>query len=159
MESNQDLPGLMEAIIDEHKAIAIGIYDWERQRPWIAPVYYVYRKYQFYFFSDPGSAHVAGLSSRDVIDATASIFNEPEDYQHIRGLQMSGKIQVVTDQVERGWALAAFEKRFSFFEKILRDFEWVKRINKTRIYKFSAEEIFIVDNRLGFGKRLSFKPE
>ncbi|MDD2422294.1 MAG: hypothetical protein PHC60_02735 [Heliobacteriaceae bacterium] len=142
---------LMKQIVDEHRAIALGIYAMAEQIPWLAPVYYVYKDFQFFFYSDPAACHVAALAGREEISAAGAIFNEPPDYLEIRGLQMAGTIQAVGGLSDQAWALAEFGRRFTFFAKFLRDPQLMLLLKKNRLYKFKARRVFIIDNRQGFG--------
>ena len=65
---------------------------------WSAPVYYVFFKSCFYFFSDPTSRHIQeSLASGQ---ASCSIYANASSWQEIRGIQMSGHMETVAPRVE-----------------------------------------------------------
>ncbi|MTV49302.1 hypothetical protein GJ688_09960 [Heliobacillus mobilis] len=152
---------LAEAIIDQHNAMTLAIVDGEGF-PWLAPVYYVHKDFHFYFFSDPASRHASVLSLTEEdqsVPASAAIYNDPDDYRHIRGLQMKGCLKRVTGRGDRARVMTAFGLRFSFFARFLQEPRLLKSLQKNELYQFSAQELWITDNsRLGFGRRASFQP-
>ncbi|MBM7865158.1 hypothetical protein GTO89_00075 [Heliobacterium gestii] len=153
-----ELRRLAESIAAEHRAMALAVVSEEpAPGPWLAPVYYIHRDFQFYFFSSPSSRHAAATAETPVA-AAAAIYNEPDDYGAIRGLQMAGTLAVVTDWKERSWATAAFGARFSFFGRFLREPRLMLELRKNELYRFAAQEVYITDNRSGFGRRYRYIP-
>ncbi|MZP28422.1 hypothetical protein GTO91_01625 [Heliobacterium undosum] len=156
--SPPELRRLAEAIAAEHSAMALAVSEGERANsPWLAPVYYVCRDFQFYFFSNPMSRHGA-VAGETPVEAAAAVFNEPDDYGDIRGLQMAGTLAMVSDWKERSWATAAFGARFSFFSRFLREPRLMLELRKNELYRFAAREVWITDNRAGFGRRYLYRP-
>ncbi len=77
--------------------------------PWSAPVYYLYRDKQFYFFSSPSSRHIQEGEGRA---CAASIFRVHDRVDRLEGLQMSGSIQVQKPGVRAAAAAGAYARRF-----------------------------------------------
>ncbi len=59
--------------------------------PWTAPVYYIYMRRRFYFFSSPRSRHITALEK--VALCGASIYRDSDDWRDIEGVQMDGRVQ------------------------------------------------------------------
>ncbi|MBC9784867.1 pyridoxamine 5'-phosphate oxidase family protein [Heliobacterium chlorum] len=152
---------LAESIISQHNAMTLGIVDGDGF-PWLAPVYYVHKDFHFYFFSDPASRHASVLALTEgypSVSASAAIYNEPDEYGHIQGLQMKGHLERVTGRGDRARVMTAFGLRFSFFARFLQEPRLLKSLQKNEIYQFTAREVWITDNsRLGYGHRICFHP-
>lgn len=123
--------------------------------PWTAPVYYVYRKGRFYFFSSPGSRHVtAGLTSGY---CAGSIFRDGDDWKEIEGLQMDGQLERVHMGTEALGVFHAYVKRFptvkDFFAGAAFDFSQFRERFRTQLYAFVPAHVFYLNNQAGLGKR------
>ena len=132
----------------------------ENNVPWTAPVYYVYAKPKFYFFSSPKARHIRQAGPKRMV--AASIFIDSDQWQEIQGLQMCGALLEVKKSTERLKAVARFLIKFPFAKPFLQP-ETGKQIGaprvgeKVRLYAFIPREAHIVNNRIGFGKRLSIQ--
>lgn len=123
---------------------------------WAAPVYYVFHRGAFYFFSSPSARHIEQGLSGD--HAAATIFIDSDRWEEIQGIQMSGRIFQLTKPVEKIAAIARFITKFPFARPFLQsgDDEPTsppKVGDKVRLYRFVPNEVFYVNNRFGFGKR------
>ena len=117
--------------------------------PWCAPVYFVYAKGAFWFFSSGESRHVTSGSRM----AAVSIHEEGDSLQAIRGLQMTGRI---THQM--GGAISAFARYLKKFPKVrsiagagMYDPEQFGGRFGNRFHRFEPETIRYMDNRYGLG--------
>lgn len=130
----------------------------ENKVPWTAPVYYVYAKPKFYFFSSPKARHIRQAGPERMV--AASIYIDSDQWQEIQGLQMCGVLLEVKKSTERLKAVARFLVKFPFAKPFLQP-ETEKQIGtpsvgeKVRLYAFIPRETHFVNNRMGFGKRLS----
>jgi uncharacterized protein len=123
--------------------------------PWAAPVYYVHVHPGFYFFSSPKSRHIEeGLAAA----ASAAIFADSDRWEEIQGLQMTGSIAAVTRRSEQVKAVARFLLKFPFARPFLtadashQDPPHVA--DRVQLYVFSPQQVYYLNNRLGFGKRV-----
>lgn len=128
----------------------------ENNVPWTAPVYYVYLRPNFYFFSSPKARHIRQAAPDKM--AAASIFIDSDRWQEIQGLQMNGSVSEVKKRSERMRAAARFLVKFPFARPFLHPDEAEPKATpsvaeKVRLYAFIPTEIHYVNNRLGFGKR------
>ena len=123
---------------------------------WSAPVYYVYQDSFFYFFSKPDSRHI--LESMAGGEAAASIHAYADSWQHIRGIQMSGRIMKASLGVKSVRAVRAYLKKFPFTADFFQNDpdinleDFVKRF-KVNFYYFKPEMIYYQDNQIRFGFR------
>ena len=123
---------------------------------WSAPVYYVFFKSSFYFFSDPTSRHIhESLASGQ---ASCSIYANASTWQEIRGIQMSGHVETVAPRLGAIEVIRAYLKKFPFTKDFFKpgqalDLEaFVKRF-KVKLYRFKPTLVYYLDNSIRFGFR------
>lgn len=123
--------------------------------PWAAPVYYVYLKSKFYFFSSPNSKHAEHALKNQ--KNAAALFSDGDQLEQIEGLQMVGRIEVVQKQMERIKVTAAYLKKFPFSRKVLAEKEigGMDLGTKVTLYVFYPDEMYYTNNLMGFGSRLA----
>jgi uncharacterized protein len=124
--------------------------------PWSAPVYFVCLEGGFYFFSSPHSRHIQQAMRSG--KASASLFCQADSWQTIRGIQMKGSMDRISDPALSMKVISAYLKRFPF----TRDFfpairkpdpkTFFDRF-KAKLFAFRPTEVYYVDNRHGFGSR------
>lgn len=96
-----------------------------------------------YFFSDPLSQHSLDVARNP--RAAATIHPECHDWKEIRGLQLRGRVEPVSDSDKwrRAWRL--YRDKFPFVSEL----EHV--VSQNQLFVFKSEWIRLVDNRKGFG--------
>ena len=124
--------------------------------PWAAPVYFVCLENGFYFFSSPQSLHIQQAIKSGV--ASASLFCRADSWQAIRGLQMKGRMDRVSDPSLSLKVISDYLKRFpftrDFFPAIWRyDSKAFFDRFKVKLFVFVPTEVYYVDNSYGFGNR------
>ena len=123
---------------------------------WAAPVYYVFSRAAFYFFSDPGSRHIR--ESLASCQASAAIHSGASSWEEIRGVQMSGSIDMVSGKLEAVETIGKYLKKFGFTQdffskdQALDPDAFAKRFH-VRLYKFRPTLIYYLDNSIRFGFR------
>lgn len=123
---------------------------------WAAPVYYVYHKFGFYFFSDPESRHIReALESGQV---SVAIHAPSVDWQGIRGMQMSGQVEHVSGKMEALKAVGAYFKKFSFTKDfftpgLAMDIAAFESRFRVKLYRFAPSLTYYLDNKIRFGFR------
>ena len=125
--------------------------------PWATPVYYAYSPRGFYFFSSPDARHIIQALAPGT--AAAAIFSDSDQWEEIQGVQMSGSVRVVDQPLEQIEAGARFVAKFPFARTFLRSGgskggSAPQLGDKVRLYVLTPDEVFYVNNRLGFGLRL-----
>ena len=123
---------------------------------WAAPVYYVFCRSAFYFFSDPGSRHIQ--ESLANCQASAAIHSAASSWEEIRGVQMSGSIDMVSGKLEAVQTIGKYLKKFGFAQDFFSKDQamdldaFAERFN-VRLYKFKPALIYYLDNSIRFGFR------
>ncbi len=125
------------------------------EAPWSAPVYYVYLRRRFYFFSSPSSRHVtAALASGR---CAASLHRDSVDWREIEGLQMDGKLEAIRLGGEALDAFVAYLRKFpavqGWFADSLLDFDSFTQRFRTQLYAFVPVRVWYLNNRAGLGNR------
>lgn len=127
--------------------------------PWAAPVYFVYKAPGFYFFSSPTAHHIVqGINHR----VAATIFADSGQWEDIQGVQMCGHMELIHKKTALINIGARFILKFPFAEPFLapgrktgiRDDRAPHVGNRVQLYGYFPSEIFYVNNRFGFGKRV-----
>ena len=122
---------------------------------WSSPVYFLYRKKAFYFFSGQDSRHIRGAMENKG-RAGASIFADAHSFIEIRGLQMDGVIVSVGKNKEGLGAAMGYLKRFSIPHEKGNALSFLEQQYRARLYKFLPHRLVYMDNRvaMGFKKEL-----
>jgi uncharacterized protein len=127
-----------------------------RHVAWAAPVYYVFNKNCFYFFSNPESRHIRETLKSG--QAAAAIYEESTQWQGLKGIQMSGKIDPIAAGPEALNALSAYVKKFSLINSFFTDMtalnlDALRSKFHACLYRFTPELIYYADNSIYFGFR------
>jgi uncharacterized protein YhbP (UPF0306 family) len=123
---------------------------------WAAPVYYVYDRRAFYFFSDPESRHIhEGLTTGQ---SSAAIHAPSREWRDICGVQMSGKIERIPLGREAASAFGAYLKKYPFCKEFFTpgstmSLETFTGRFKAKLYKFIPRQVYYQDNCIKFGHR------
>ncbi len=160
-EETADEQELRERTIDLiNRQSTMALATAEENAAWVAPVYYVFYKSGFFFFSNPDSRHIReALSSKQ---ASASIYPFVDTWQEIRGIQMSGGIRAVKPGLTAIQAVRAYIEKFPFTkdffgsEETLNLEKFIKRF-RVRLYRFEPHLVYYSDNRIRFGFRTEIK--
>ena len=152
--TEQDLKNLAEALIKAQSTMALATA--MENIAWAAPVYYVYLKYYFYFFSDPTSRHIQeSLASNQ---AASTIFAPSSTWQEIRGIQMSGSVENLSPGLEAIEAVREYLKKFAFTKEFFSpgqalDLSAFTSRFRVKLYRFKPSLIYYMDNSIQFGFR------
>jgi uncharacterized protein YhbP (UPF0306 family) len=137
------------ALLEEHHVMTLATVGAEG--PWAAAVFYAHEDTRLYFLSSPTSHHAKNLAADP--RAAATIQRDYDDWPGIRGLQISGSVRVVAADDEAR-VRALYQQRYPLIgggagvpRKIL------EALQKIRWYEFVPEDIYLIDNSLGFGHR------
>ncbi|TWI70289.1 hypothetical protein LZ24_02299 [Desulfobotulus alkaliphilus] len=146
--SQEDLNGSARELARDSQVMTLATSGPEG--PWAAPVYYVFYRGAFWFFSSPGSRHIL-----DGNRASASVYYDGGHWQKIRGLQMAGSIR--PGGSGSATAFAKYLRKFSFIREMAGagmydPLQFGERFGN-RFFCFIPEHVLYGDNRLGFGFR------
>ena len=142
-------------LIDELSTLTLATSDVERV--WAAPVYYVFYKNAFFFFSDPESLHIT-TSHRPIV-------LWPPLFTHLRihgrgfgGFRWRDASKPVRPGITAVQALRAYIKKFPFTSGFFEDGQsldlaaFSKRF-RVKLYCFAPQQVFYLDNSIRFGFR------
>ena len=117
-------------------------------RPHAANIQYVHDdRLRLYFVSSEDAAHSQHITARP--DAAVTIYHpEDTDPATIRGLQLHGRVTVVTDEREQDTALSQYLSKFSF---IADSHKLRGAVERQTLYCFRPSWLRLIDNRRGFG--------
>ena len=152
--SDQELTTLAVDLIEEQSTMTLATA--KGDVAWSAPVYYVFFKSCFYFFSDPTSRHVQeSLASGQ---ASSSIYANASPWQEIRGIQMSGQMETVSARLGTIEVIRAYLKKFPFTKDFFKpgqalDLEAFTKRFKVKLYRFKPTLVYYLDNSIRFGFR------
>ena len=133
--------------IGEHHILTLAIA--RNNIPWCASCYYAYlkEKNQFIFTSDPGTRHIRDVIEGNNLRVAGTIALETKIVGKIRGIQFTGIIKSL-----EGIELATARSRY------LKRFPVVRLMPDLHLWSLEPDFIKMTDNRLGFGKKLTWLP-
>ncbi len=142
------------ALLGEHHVMTLSTVG--ADGPWAAAVFYAHEDLRLYFLSSPTSRHAECLAADPRVAAT--IQRDYDDWPGIRGLQLSGTARAVAPGDEAR-VRALYQQRYPLIgggagvpRKIL------EALDKIRWYAFAPEDIWLIDNTLGFAHREHLPP-
>lgn len=153
---NRILETKIEILLHETRVITIS--SAVDKIPWSAPVYFVHRDNAFYFYSNPKSNHVK--PHQDGSACSAVIFQDGNQLDHIYGLQMQGRIELIEDLGINFKIYAAYLAKFDFLVKefgrkiFVNPMFFLERFN-SKLYAFSPEKIWFSDHASSERQQLS----
>jgi len=152
--NNRELKSMAEELIRKQSTLTLATA--KGNRAWAAPVYYVFFKSAFYFFSDPKSRHIQ--EALEAGNASAAIYPSVFAWRDIRGMQMSGKIIKVSSGLEAIRAIRHYIRKFPFTKEFFGESETMDLDSfgnhfHVRLYKFTPNMAYYLDNRIHFGFR------
>ena len=124
--------------------------------PWAAAVFYAHADLRLYFLSSPTSRHAACIAADPRVAAT--IQRDYDDWPGIRGLQLAGSVRAVAAEDEAR-VRALYQQRYPLIgggAGVPRAI--LEALKKIRWYELVPEEIYLIDNTLGFAHREHFSP-
>ena len=123
---------------------------------WAAPVYYLFHKGGFHFFSSPDSRHIREALTTG--QAAAAVHARADSWQDIRGLQMTGAIRQMRPGLKAARAIGLYLKRYPFTSEFFKNGEeitleaFISRF-RVRLYRFEPETVLYQDNHIRFSFR------
>lgn len=141
-------------LIDAQSTMALATA--KENTSWSAPVYYVYFKGKFYFFSDPKSRHV--VEAMDSGRVSAAIYPYADTWQGIRGIQMTGCIRPAGIGITAAQAVRAYIKKFPFTREFFKpgqavDLDGFGKQFRVKLYRLEPDLVYYLDNQIKFSFR------
>ncbi len=154
MMGKHDLQALASELIDSQSTMALATTG--NGEAWAAPVYYVFHRGAFYFFSAPDSRHILEALANN--QASAAIYPFVTSWKEIRGIQMSGRIHKVRPGLKAIEAVRAYVQKYPFTREFFDpgqdlDLENFGNRFRVRLYRFDPSLVYYLDNQIRFGFR------
>jgi len=154
MDDEHNLKRLATDLIDQQSTMALATA--RENISWSAPVYYVFYKSSFFFFSNPDSRHIQEAIESE--QASAAIYPFVDTWQGIRGIQMSGRIKIAKPGLTSIQAVRAYIKKFPFTKEFFEpgkalDLENFAERFRVRLYRLNPQLVYYLDNQIRFGFR------
>ena len=131
-------------------------------KPWAATVFFAADKnLNLYFVSDHRTRHGRDITTNERVAATVN--PEVDNWHDVRGLQIEGRVEVVTGAL-RLKALALYLQKFPQIDALYaspkseNEETIAKRLQAANIYRIQPDLIRVIDNEQGFGYREEFDP-
>jgi uncharacterized protein len=150
----EELEALAKALIDEQSTVTLATC--RENVAWAAPVYYVFHKSAFYFFSDPSARHI--VEALESGQASGAIHGFASGWQEIRGIQMTGRVETLGMGLESAEVIRDYLKKFQFTKEFfssggVMNLDAFTSRFRVKLYKFKPSLIYYLDNRFRFGFR------
>ena len=139
--------------IGEHHVLTLAI---SRDNiPYCASCYYAYLKEtnQFIFTSDHETRHIRDVVEGNNYHVAGTIALETKIVGKIRGLQFTGMITDLSGNDHQGSEIETARTRY------LRRFPIARLMPGLHLWSLTPDFIKMTDNRLGFGKKLTWTAE
>jgi uncharacterized protein YhbP (UPF0306 family) len=126
-------------------------------RPWSAPVYYVYFAPGFYFFSSPRSLHVEQMLDSE--PTAASIHADGERLDELEGIQMSGRIEHITKSLLKLSVTSRYLIKFPLAKPLLGGMRSAagNLRNRVELFAFIPDMLYYMNHQMGFGGRTAIE--
>ena len=118
------------------------------QGVWAAAVFYVNDGFSLMFLSAAHTRHAQNITA--VPHVAATIQEDYRDWQTIQGIQLEGKVSLLTD-VSRETVITHYRKKYPFLAHA--DEKMQAALDKVNWYCLQPEKLYFIDNRLGLGHR------
>jgi len=151
---NQELKKLALDLINQQSTMTLATA--HSDAAWAAPVYYVFYKSAFFFFSDPASRHIVEAMGSG--EASAAIYPYADTWKGIQGIQMTGRIRQLGPGFTAVQAVGAYVKKFPFTADFFEtgqalNFDNITKHFKVRFYSLEPRIVYYLDNQIEFGFR------
>ncbi len=126
-----------------------------KRKAWATPVYYLFHKGNFFFFSSPKSRHI--VDGMGCYEVGASIYQDSHSWQEIRGIQMAGKIEMIKNPLLINEVFKKYLKKFPTTKELIplsvKDITAFLKNFRVKLYCFIPIIIYYLDNEVYFGFR------
>jgi uncharacterized protein YhbP (UPF0306 family) len=139
------------ALLRDESTLALATTS-EEGEPSVAPLFYIADEaLSLYWLSSKNSLHSRDLARN--ARASIAIYRDTGDWKKIRGVQMRGRVGLVTGARRRGPLIDAYCKRFRLGTVLHL------AIRRSTLYVFEPRFIRLIDNAKGFGSKFELRRE
>ncbi len=128
--------------------------------PWAASLFFVHdEEFNLYFISSQNSRHVQDLLTEPTVAVTVN--GDPDNWIDIRGLQISGTAEVVTESGKAD-ATRLYLQKFSDVSRILsapstdEERKIAGSFRASEFFRIRPRSVRMIDNVKGFGYKTEF---
>ncbi|MGR5502011.1 pyridoxamine 5'-phosphate oxidase family protein [Vibrio sp. DNB22_10_4] len=149
-------PKLIDTInnfLSDHSTLSLA--SCQDNLPWSSDLFYVHdHKLNLYFISNSNTQHALNIARNP--NVSVSISKQYEEWQKIKGIQIIGKVDVISG-TERILAIKNYSKKFSFVSSIRnKQVDLLKLISNSQLYRISPIYLKYMDNTTKFGYKREF---
>lgn len=124
----------------------------EEGAPQSAPLFFVAdEKLNLYFVSDVDSQHGHNILQRP--EVAVSIYSETFKWQDIKGIQLEGTAQLITDRIDEKRAWSLYKSKFPFV------IAFANKVSASNWFIVRPTWIRWIDNQVGFGYKRELSSE
>ena len=124
---------------------------------WAAALFYVNDDFTLYWLSDPQARHSQHVA-RDPRVAVA-IHEDYRDWRVIQGIQMEGLAEEVGEIRAAERPMRLYTAKYPFLgDRRNPPAALAEALERTRVYRFTPNRVFFIDNTRGFGHREEVDP-
>jgi len=135
------------AYLETHNVATLSTFGSEG--PWAAAVFYASEGFKLYFLSSPTTRHGRNLDGDP--RAAAAVHEDYRDWPAIKGIQMEGRVSILTGQ-DRDRVIGLYARKFPIIadpaEAKIRE-----ALSRVDWYGLVPQRVYFIDNALGFGHR------
>lgn len=126
--------------------------------PWANSLFYASEDFTLYFLSEPGTRHAQYLAANARVAAT--IYEDYHNWREIKGIQLEGICEGITDPVGSARALLVYGRKFPFVGDLLRaPQELGQALARAKWYRIKPKWVRLIDNTRGFGWKQAIELE
>ena len=153
-QMKKEIKEKVQHLINETRVMTFAVSN--NNIPWSSPVYFVCHDNGFYFFSNKNSKHIKYAQGSTKV--SASIFQDSDKIDEIFGLQMSGKLEKISNPNLYFKIVKKYVAKFNFLRQvfgsqILDSKNFFLEKFKSHLYCFYPDQIFLSDNSNKSDKR------
>lgn len=123
-------------------------------QPWVSPVFYALWGEKLVFLSAPHTRHARNLVENSRV--SASVQEDYHNWQEIKGVQLEGVAQLVSDQ-HISEVVQCYSRKFPVTGDQAPP-EIASAIDKIKWYQLQPSLIYFIDNSVGLGYREQIYP-
>lgn len=149
-----DLAARVISFLDEHHVMSLAT--WGGEAVHAANLFYARDHFTLFWVSDPDARHSQDIEFCARVAAT--IAADTDDFKAVRGLQIHGSAQRVSNAGRRVELLRLMAVRYAFLRKIEDAPQALKvAFGRAQVYQLSPTEIVLIDNTKGFSHKETLK--
>ena len=143
---NRDPRQLALAYLANHQVMTLATTG--PQGIWAAAVFYVNDGFELIFLSAAHTRHGQNITA--VPHVAATIQEDYRDWQEIQGIQLEGRVSLLTD-VSRETSISRYLQKYPFLANA--DEKMQAAIAQVNWYLLRPDRLYFIDNSLGLGHR------